>query len=208
MKLSSASFNRMLNQLGQSFSWRRGYACPCINRSSGQAKPNCPHCLGKGRLWSDAVVGSAGIVSREKMRQFASFGIWDVDDIMLSIPSDSPLYAMGQYDRVAALNRSEPFSLNLIMGLNDSIRFPILSVDRVFTIEDDELRDYEIPTVLEDGSLEWPGDVPSSGATVSFTGRRSPEYFCYMEIPVDRPLHFGEKLPRRVTLRRFDLFGR
>ena len=86
MKLQSAAFNRLLGQMGQRFAWRKSYACPCTNKHSGQADPKCPHCSGKGRLWGDVVVGHAGIVSREKMRQFESMGIVDRDDVMLSIP--------------------------------------------------------------------------------------------------------------------------
>lgn len=209
MRLSSASFNRVLNQMGQSFSWRRSYACPCVNKNSGQAKPNCPNCSGKGRLWGGAVSGDAGIVSRSKMRDFAAFGIWDQDDIMLSIPSDSPLYAMGQFDRVAALNRSEPFSINFVRGMNDTVKFPVISIERSFYLENDLIRDTPIPTVNPTtGQITWASGAPPVGATFSLTGRRAPEYFCYAELPTDRPLHFGEKLPRRVTLRRFDLFGR
>lgn len=208
MRLSPGSFNRTLNQMGQSFSWRRSYACPCISKTSGQAKPNCPNCSGKGRLWGGAIEGSAGIVSRSRMRDFASFGIWDQDDIMLSIPSDSPLYDMGQFDRISALNRSEPFSLNLVRGMNDVIKFPILSVDRAFYLENDIIRELIIPTVNENGSISWGAHPPPAGVTFSLTGRRAPEYFVYKELPTDRPLHFGQKLPRRVALRRFDLFGR
>lgn len=208
MRLSSAAFNRFLGQMGQSFAWRRSYACPCINKHSGQANPKCPHCSGKGRLWAGAVVGEAGIVSRSRMREFAAFGIWDQDDIMLSIPSNSPLYAMGQFDRIAALNRSEPFSANLIRGLNDTLRFPVLSVDRAFWLDGEHIRDVALPVVNEDGSLTWADGAPPAGVTFSLTGRRTPEYFVYQELPTDRPLHFGEPLPRRVALRRFDLFGR
>ena len=208
MRLSPAAFNSFLGQMGQSFAWRRSYACPCINKNSGQANPKCPHCSGKGRLWAGAVVGDAGIMSRSRMREFAAFGIWDQDDIMLSIPSNSPLYAMGQFDRIAALNRSEPFSANLIRGLNDTLRFPVLSVDRVFWLNGEHIRDVALPVVNEDGSLTWADGAPPAGATFSLTGRRTPEYFVYQELPTDRPLHFGEPLPRRVTLRRFDLFGR
>lgn len=208
MRLSSSAFNRMLNQMGQTFAWRKSFACPCVNKNSGQAKPNCPHCSGKGRLWSKAVQGDAGIVSRSKMREFATFGVWDQDDIMLSIPSDSPLYDMGQFDRISALNRSEPFSINMVRGLNDVIKFPVLQVDRVIWMENDIIRDVALPTVNEDGTISWDDGAPPAGVTFSITGRRTPEYFCYQELPTDRPLHFGEKLPRRVALRRFDLFGR
>lgn len=209
MKLSGAAFNRMLNQMGQSFQWRRGYACPCINKNSGQAKTNCAHCSGKGRLWGEAVEGSAGTVSQSKMRQYATFGVWDQDDVMLSIPSNSPLYGIGQFDRVEALNRTEPFSINFVRGLNDAIRFRVVSLERAFYLDaNEQIVECPLPTVNPDGSLTWGAGAPPPQATFSLTGRRHPDYFCYLEIPTDRPMHFGEKLPRRVVLRRFDLFGR
>ena len=209
MRLSPASFNRLLNHLGQSFSWRKGYACPCVDMHSGAASLSCTQCLGKGRIWGSANAGSAGIVSREKMRNYAAFGVWDSDDIMLSIPSDSPLYAMGQYDRVAALDRSEPFSLNIIKGFNDVLNFHVLSLDRAIWFSGGDIIEGAIPFVSENGIISWPnGVVPGSGVTFSLTGRRMPEYFCYLEIPTDRPMHHGEPLPRRVVLRRFELFDR
>lgn len=209
MRLSSRRFNRLLNQVGQDFAWRRSYACPCLNPNSGAAKPNCPLCGGKGRAWEQAVSGKAGIVGRDQMKNFAVFGMWDAGDIMLSIPSDSPLYAIGQFDRVMAINRSEPFSLNLVRGNNDLIRFPILSVERVFWLDPTgQAVDADSVSLLPDGRLQWGAVAPPVGITYSVTGRRTPEYFCYQELPADRPMHFGEPLPRRVTLRRFDLFGR
>lgn len=210
MKLSASAFNRHLNHMGQSFSWRKGYACPCLNRDSGQPKPNCTHCSGKGRLWvSLAVDGIAGVVSQSRLRNYATFGVWDQDDMMLSIPSDSALYGIGQFDRVASLNRSEPFSISFTRGLNDVIRFPVLEVQRAFYIDaGDALQDLPLPTVLANGTLDWNGTPPPAQSSFSLTGRRRPEYFCYLELPTDRPQHFGERLPRRVVLRRFDLFGR
>lgn len=208
MRFSATRFNSLLNSMGQDFGWRRSYACPCINPNSGQAKANCPNCTGKGRLWAASVAGKAGIVSREQMKNFAAFGIWDGGDIMLSIPSDSPLYAIGQFDRVMAGNRSEPFSMNLTRGQNDLVRFPILSVERVFWLVDNAQIDASPVTILPDGRIQWGTTAPPMGVTYSITGRRTPEYFCYQELPADRPMQFGEPLPRRVTLRRFDLFGR
>ena len=208
MLLSPRRFNRLLNHMGQDFDWRRAYACPCVNPQSGAARHNCPHCAGKGRLWAGAVTGRAGIVGRDQMKNFAVFGMWDAGDIMLSIPSDSPLYGIGQFDRVVALNRSEPFSLNLVRGQNDLIRFRPLSIERVFWLVGDVPTDAGPVELLPDGRLQWGGAAPPMGATYSVTGRRTPEYFCYQELPADRPMHYGAPLPRRVTLRRFDLFGR
>lgn len=210
MRLNASAFNRMLTANGQTFGLRRGFACPCTTNGSGQPKSTCKQCSGKGRLWGKGVVnGAAGIVSQAKMRSFAAFGVWDKDDIMLSIPSNSPLYAMGQYDRVMAVNRSEPFSMSLKRGLNDTLRLPVVSLERCFWLDaSEEIREASLPTVSPDGVLSWSGVAPPAGVTFSLTGRRRPEYFCFVELPTDRPMHHGEPLPRRVALRRFDLFGR
>lgn len=210
MKLSARAFNRHLNHMGQSFQLRAGFACPCLNRDSGQPNPQCNHCSGKGRLWSDeAVTGTAGVVSQSKLRQYEQFGPFDKDDILLSIGSDSPLYGMGQFDRLVAVQRTEPFSLTLVRGLNDVINFPIISIDRAIQINaQDQLVDLPLPKVNADGTLDWQGTPPPAGLNFSLTGRRRPQYFCYLELTTDRPMHHGEPLPRKVILRRFDLFGR
>ena len=208
MRLSPRRFNRLLNHMGQEFAWRKAYACPCVNPHSGAATHNCPHCAGKGRLWAGAVTGKAGIVGRDQMKNFAVFGMWDAGDIMLSIPSDSPLYGIGQFDRVVAVNRSEPFSMNLVRGQNDLIRFKPLEIERVFWLANNQIVDADPVSLLPDGRLLWGAVAPPMGVAYSVTGRRVPEYFCYQELPADRPMHFGEPLPRRVTMRRFDLFGR
>ena len=209
MQLSPSAFNDFLNCVGQHFDWRSAYACPCINPHSGSPDQSCPHCLGKGRFWSEPVLGTAGIVGQSQLKKFSQLGVWEDGDTMLSIPSDSPLYDIAQYDRVIAINRSEPFSINLISGINDSLRFSVLSLDRVFWIDADKnLIENDIPVVGPGGTLIWGAEHPPSQVTFSLTGRRVPEYFVYMDIPFDRPFFHGVKLPRRVVLRRFDLYGR
>lgn len=209
MKLSSAAFNRHLNHMGQRFSWRPGYACPCVSRESGQPNPKCSHCSGKGRMWGDATDGIAGVVSQRRLRNYSTFGPWDKDDMMLSIGSDSPLYGLGQFDRIMSIDRSEPFSVALVRGLNDMIRFPVIELTRAFYIDaGDFIVDLDLPKINPDGTLDWGTSPPPANLSYSLSGRRPPEYFCYVELPTDRPQHSGEKLPRKVVLRRFDLFGR
>jgi hypothetical protein len=85
----------------------------------------------------------------------------------------------------------------------------IIAIERVFWIgSGDVLVEGNIPAIGADGTLTWADGAPPPNTTYSITGRRRPEFFCFNEIPADRPLHFGEPLPRRVVLRRFDLFGR
>ena len=67
-----------------------------------------------------------------------------------------------------------------------------------------------IPSVSPDGAFVWEGteSPPPSGIQYTVTGRRNPEYFLYRDLPQDRAHFGGLALPRRVALRRFDLFGR
>lgn len=208
MRFSARAFNSFLNGVGQDFSWRKAFACPCVNPNSMQASPTCPVCNGKGRSWESAVTGRAGVAGRESMKQWAQFGLWDAGDVMLSLPSDSPLYDMGQFDRVLMLNRTEPFSINMIRGMNDIIRFPVVSVDRVFWIVGGAIVEGALPTVLPNGVLDWGASAPPMATNYSLTGRRVPEYFVYQDLPMDRPHHAGMRLPRKVVIRRFDLYGR
>lgn len=209
MQLQPEEFDRFLNSIGQSFDWRSAAACPCVNTYSGAPNPDCTHCYGKGRFWAVAVNGTAGIVGRNQLKKFAQFGEWDAGDTMISIPSDSPLYAIGQYDRLVAVDRSEPFSMNLVYGVNDIIRFPVIELDKVFWIDaDDNMVEGDLPTINSDGTLTWGATQPAAQATFSLTGRRHPEYFVYIDLPLDRPFHHGANLPRRCVLRRFDLYGR
>lgn len=209
MRLQPEAFNRLLNDIGQRFSWRRAFACPCISPTSGAPRHDCPHCLGKGRAWSSPIEGVAGVVGRDLMRDFAEVGVIDAGDVMLSIPSDSPLYEVGQYDRMVALNRSEPFSQVLVRGRDARLRLPVLSIERATYINaSGALVEIAPPSVSPDGLLTWGADAPPAGAQVSLTGRRRPEFFVYQDLPFDRPHHFGRRLPRRVVLRRFDLYGR
>ena len=210
MRLSAKAFNRHLNHMGQAFSWRKGYACPCVSRESGQPDPSCNHCNGKGRLWeANATTGTAGVISQARLKRYETFGPFEQDDMLLSIGSDSPLYAIGQYDRVDAVNRTEPFSIAFVRGLNDVIRFPVVSLDRAFYFDaSNAIVELTLPTVNADGTLDWNGSPPPAKLSYSLTGRRRPLYYCYLDLPTDRPQHHGEKLPRKVILRRFELFDR
>lgn len=207
MQLNPAAFDGLLNQMGQDVVWRRAYACPCVNPNSGQAKANCAHCSGKGRIWQPPVPARTGVAGRDAHKQWAQFGFADVGDVVVSIPSDSPLYAIGPFDRVRFENRSEPFSLNITKGINEKIRHAVLSVEKVLYLNNGNLVDAPLPVVLPDGTLNWDGVEVPDGVTFSVSGRRKAEYYCFPETPFDRPHHAGATLPRRVVLRRFDLYA-
>lgn len=207
MRLNPNRFNALLGNLGQSLTWQASFACPCVDAYSGAADPGCPHCAGKGRVWGDPQPSSAGIVSRDIAQQFAPMASLDLGDVMLVLPSDQSIYALGDFDRVTLTDRTEPFSINVIAGVN-SLRFTPISVDRVTWIGSrGELVEGDLPCSYEDGNLVWSSSPPPVGVTYSVTGRRNPEYFCWLSLPLDRPHHHGAALPRRILLRRFDLFG-
>lgn len=208
LTLNPDDFNGHLTAMGQQVAWRRAFACPCITPKSGQAKVGCPHCLGKGRIWPGAAVECiTGVAGGSAHKQWMAYGVADMGDIILSIPSSSPLYAIGPFDRVMFLNRSEPFSLNIVKGVNEKIRFTVVSLEKVLHIAGDgALVDAAPPQVLADGSLDWSGVELPDGATFSLTGRRRSEYYCMPETPWDRPQHAGAALPRKVALRRFDQY--
>lgn len=208
MQLSPSAFNDFLGGIGQSFLWRRSFACPCINPHSGAPSMDCPVCAGKGQTWIDPIPCTAGIVGQSQLKKFAQFGEWNDGDTLLSIPSDSALYAAGVFDRVQAENRSESFSMNMIAGINDRVNFSVVSIERVAWINGTTLVDATIASINPDGTIVWGLNQPPSRTTFSISGRRRPEYYVYMDIPLDRPFHYGAALPRRVVIRRFDLFGR
>jgi hypothetical protein len=207
MMFNANEFNSFLNGIGQDVLWRAAHACPCVNPKSGQPKPSCAHCKATGRIWMAPVPARTGVAGREAQKQWVQFGISDTGDVVVSIPSDSPLYQIGPFDRVLFLNRSEPFSLNIIKGVNEKISACVVSVEKVLYLDGDNLVDAPLPVVLPDGTLDWSGVEVPDGVTFSVTGRRRGEYYCMPETPFDRPHHAGATLPRRVVLRRFDLYA-
>jgi hypothetical protein len=209
MRLNPLAFNTFLAAIGQRMSWRKAYVCPCVNQSSGSPKPNCPTCKGKGRTWITAVEGMAGISGTKVQREWAQFGQWESGDTVLTLPSDSALYAMGQFDRVTLLDGSEPFSLSLVRGNNDVLRQKNESIERVFWLSLAGVPvEGGIPTVGAEGALTWATGAPPAGTQYSITGRCRPEYFCFADLPSARAHHSGAALPRKVVLRKFDLLGR
>jgi WD40 repeat protein len=64
-----------------------------------------------------------------------------------------------------------------------------------------------VASVAENGAITW-AVAPPIGAQFSMIGRAHPEFFLFKDLPQDRAHHGGATLPRRVVLRRWDLFGR
>ncbi len=190
--------------------WRRAYACPCRDPNSGAAKKTCPQCGGRSWLWGSAVRASAAAAGQKAQQQWAQFGLWQSGDVVISLPSDSPMYEMGQFDRVVMLNSSDPFSIPLTRG-KDRLSGAILTINRCFWLnQSGAIVEGAVPMFSSDGQLTWEPDIsaPPAGSMYTVSGTRLKEYFCWGPFTQDRAMHHGARLPRKVVLRLFDLMGR
>jgi hypothetical protein len=216
MQFSPDAFNRLLGadgQIGQQYMWYRAEACPCIDRHSGAPNTACALCYGKGRIFGVGQLGVAGMAGAKTQREWAQFGVYEKGDVVVTIPENSPLYDVGQYDRVTALNSSIRFSLVLRRGggVKERLLFEPETIQRVFWIAPDgvTLVDGSIPTVGADGTPVW-GDsgAPPTGGAYTITGTKLLDYMCYGPFPTSRNMNQGARLPRRVVLRDSDVFDR
>lgn len=206
--LSATAFNAMLNEMGQTVAWRRAYDCPCRDAYSGAARPDCPSCRGKGVAWATAVNGIVAVSGQKVQQAWAKMGMYEEGDQVLTLPSDSPLYAMGGYDRVEMAQSSIPFSRTLVRSGSEGLPFHVERIERCFWLDGDgDPAEGGIPTVVA-GVLTWATDAPPNGMQYSLTGRQRPEYFVLRDFPQDRAHYGGQTLPRRVVTRRMDLFAR
>jgi len=211
MRLNPIAFNRFLDGIGQSFLWRRSDACPCYNPHSGAAKPGCPHCGGKGRIWHAPMPATAGVASANVQREWARSGLWENGDLVLAIPGNSPMWDMGQFDRVTMLNATDRFSITLTRGAPvESVRFKVVTVDRVFWIDPQTqaIVDGAAPAVSDDGELTWPNGGPPMGVGYTVTGTKYLDYYVFGQLPRNRNEHHGARLPKAAVLRKWDLLGR
>jgi hypothetical protein len=234
--LSETRFNAMLNSMGQVVSWRRAHECPCRDARSGAADFKCPICKGKGVYWElpsppyfskpyfgseyfgpsyfgcsskcGAGTGIAAIAGQKVQNEWAKLGEYEAGDQVMTLPSDSPLYDIGQNDRLIMTQSSVPFSQVFLHDGSDRIDFRVVSILAVYWRDGSSLVNGGIPEVKIDGSLSWTEREPPNGVRYTITGRRRPEFFIFREMPQDRAHYGGQRLPRRVVARRMDLFGR
>lgn len=211
MRLNPAAFNRHLEHIGQRVLWRRSFACACANPATGQADPKHALCAGKGRLWDPPVQTVTGVASQDVQMKWAKLGNWAAGDTVLSVPSSSPLWNAGRYDRVTMLDGDDVFSQPLVRGApTERLIFAVKSVTRCFWLDPVTRNIVEggLPTVDEAGRLTWAAGGPPAGTTYSLTGLKHVEYFVFDQLPSDRNQHSGERLPKRIVARNFDLFSR
>lgn len=214
MRFNTNSFNKFIGSIGQRVAWRRAYACPCVNPTSGAPDSKHALCSGKGRLWRAPVESVCGISSQKIKPELIAAGHFDKGDVLMTVPADSPMWGMmARFDRVQLLNATEVFSQPFTRGApSERIIFPVESLDRCFWLHPTTREEVEgvVPALDEDGRPTWPGGVgePPPATTYSLSGRKFTEYYILDEMPSNRNEHSGMPLPKKVTLRRFDLFGR
>ena len=214
MRLDPAAFNRFLGEIGQQVAWRRSYACACLNPASGAPDPKHALCAGKGRLWNAPVQTVCGITRQDVSPELIAAGLFDAGDMQMTIPSSSPMWRdAGRFDRVIMLNATEVFSQPFTRGApTEKIIFAWKTIDRCFWLHPTTRQAVEgsVPVIDADGRPSWPGGVgePPPATTYSLAGIKLVEYYLLDQLPSNRGEHLGAELPKRVTLRRFDLFGR
>lgn len=211
MKFNADKFDRHLNNMGQRYLWRRSYACSCVNPSSGAPDTKCPVCSGKGVYWIAPVPASAATSGQKTQIQWANMGRYEGGDIVLTVPQNSPIWDAGDNDRVTMLNATDRFSQPLKRGApTEGFLFHVAAIERVFWLHPTTKAIVEggIPVVAENGTLTWTAGEPPAGMSYSITGTKHSEYYLYQELPRNRNMHNGMRLPKMVVLRRFDLFGR
>jgi hypothetical protein len=212
MQLDPHAFNRFLAFIGQDALWRRSYTCPCRNPTSGAPDPRCLQCFGKGHTWNAPDRSTVGMASQKTQERWAVSGRFQEGDIVVTIPGDVSMYDIGQYDRVTMLNSSDRFSQPYTRGApSERMVFQPESLERVYWLHPTTKQPVEgaLPTISDEGVFTWPAvGAPPLGVTYSITGKRRSEYFCFGELPSNRNMHGGAALPRKVVLRRWDLFGR
>lgn len=211
--LNPAAFDAFLGgNIGQNFTWSKGYRCPCFNQQSGAASPTCAVCAGAGVIWDKPLPAPAGVANQKVQREWANFGQWANGDVVVTIPQMSALYNAGEFDRVTMLNATENFSINLTRGTAlERIHKQVTKFLRVFWLDANQniVEGQAVPTIGPKGVLTWPNTgAPPAGAKYSINGTALVEYFVWGNFPQNRNEHFGERLPKRVVLRKFDLFGR
>lgn len=159
-------------------------------------------------MWDEEVIGRAAITNLNAKKGAADFGVWEPGDALLSIGSDCPFYEVGRFDRFRSLKSMQRFTDNLRRGFSDKLSGTIERIDRVFWQDaNKDIVEGSIPTVGASGELTWDDGGPPEGVTFSIAGVRWDEWFAYLDLPQNRTIH-GADLPRRLPVRKFDLFGR
>src|SRR3546814_5916487 len=104
-------------------------------------------------------------------------GLWESGDAIAVIPENSPMYEIGQFDRVVMLNSTDTFSRVLTRGaVTERLLVSVEAFTRVFWLATDgAIIEGGLPVVSDDGELSWPnGGEPPAGTQYSIN--RSEEH--------------------------------
>lgn len=206
---SETLFNTFLADIGARVTWRQASECPCRLPRSGGTQVDCPVCEGLRYVWDDGIQTTIGVQGIKADRKFAAFVEWEKGDMLATIPSDSPAYDVGEYDRFTMDEAEFRFSAVLTKGVNDRLKYAkIRRISRVWAIVDGEAQSYQegVDFGVNGAAIAWVAEKgPPDGTQYTVRYFAAPEYFVYLSIPQDR-IQSNLNLPKRVPLRLMDLF--
>ena len=199
--------------LGQAFGYRKATRCPCFNEASGQALPTCQICMAKGVFWAPETTQGcfAGMTSQTQQKGMSAFGEWSPGDATLTIPGASAMYGAGHQDRFRCLDATSPFSTILVHDGTDVLLGTVQSISRVCWIDPTnpaKLVEGGIPKVSAAGALTWSAGEPPADIGYSISGVKWLEFYAWLQLPAMRDIGQVQGLPKKLAVRRFDLFGR
>lgn len=209
MQLSEELFNTFLGNVGVVVTWSRASECPCRVARTGGTNVDCPVCEGLRYVWDGAVETRIGLTGLKIDRQFGQMVEWQKGDALATIPSDSPAYVCGEYDRFMVTDGENRFNAVLTKGKDRLKHNGVKAIERVFSVMGGNVNDYQEWDHYEMNGRElvWhPSAGIPEGTQYSVRYVASPEYFVYRDLPQDRP-QFSLDLPRKVPLRLMDLFS-
>jgi len=202
--------NTMLQLIGQAATWERASRCPCRSTRTGGADVACVVCKGVGWIWDAPQPCSFGVSGSTPSRKFAAFAEWEDGDVLLTIPSDSPAYDMGERDRITLTDSSLRSAEVLTRGTQDTLRYrkPI-AILTVWAIVNTIRKEYyeSIDYLMDGPTIRWLTDPFPAGQPYSVLYRARPEYFVYRELAGDRPMG-GRSMPRKVHVKLMELWNR
>ena len=200
----------MLELIGQAATWERASRCPCRSTRTGGADVACVVCKGIGWIWDAPQPCAFGVSGSTPSRKFAAFGEWEDGDVLLTIPSDSLAYDMGERDRITMTQSSLRSTEVLTRGTNETLRYsqPI-ALSTVWGIVANARQEFydSIDFQLDGHTMLWLTTTLSAGQQYSVLYTARPQYFVYRELVGDRPMG-GRSMPRKVHVKLMELFNR
>jgi len=201
--------NNGITRAGQPALWFQAFTCPCRKPETLGADPTCPVCDGRGSRWDAGVAVQIGFATPQATREFDLPTAWVNGDAMITLPTDSPAYHAGEYDRFVLTETTYRYSSILSRGTTDTLPYHrIACVERVWMIANGQpitLREY-VDYRLDENRLVWLTNAVPVGTQYAVQYRAMAEYFVFKDLVQDHHA-FGDALPRKVHVRVMSLFG-